>query len=242
MDSIQQARVDLAAAHRLAARYGYHEGVCNHFSYAIPDMDDRFLLSPYGVHWSQVRASDLLLVNAKGEVIEGNGYAETSAFCIHAAVHLAHPRAACVLHTHMPYATALTSLENSEILPISQNSLRFYQDVAYDNDYGGLVHDMEEGARLASNLGNKRVLMLGNHGVMVVGPTIHQAFDDLYYLERTAELQVLAYSTGKPLRLMGENLARHTKTQFDEERDRYSRIHFDGLLRILDQESPEFRN
>jgi ribulose-5-phosphate 4-epimerase/fuculose-1-phosphate aldolase len=199
-ESVEEARVDLAAALRLAARFDLHEGIDNHFSYALPGMDDRFLLHPYGLHWSEVTAAEIMVVDQEGRVLEGEGEVEVSAFAIHSRIHLQHPRARCVLHTHMPYATALTAVEDGRLEPVNQNSLRFYGDVAYDDDYGGLANDVEEGDRIAAALGDKRIAFLANHGVIVVGATIAGAFDDLYFLERACRLQVLAMATGRPLK------------------------------------------
>ncbi len=237
MSELRQARMDLAAALRLAVRFGLHEGIDNHFSYAVPGMADRFLLNPYGVHWSQVKASDLLLVDKDGHIVEGDGKAETTAFCIHSRIHLRNPRANAVLHTHMPYATALTAIEDGRLEPVNQNSLRFYGDVAYDDDYNGIADSPEEGDRMAEALGDKRVLFLANHGVVVVGGSMAKAFHDLYYLERACQVQVLAMSTGKPLKRVGDNLA---ATAFDTDRsyadDVYAQAHFAALKRVLDAE------
>ena len=242
-ESVQQARVDLAAALRLAARFGLHEGIDNHFTYALPGMDDRFLLHRYGVHWSEVAASDILTVDQEGRVLDGEGEAEASAFSIHSRIHRQYPRARCVLHTHMPYATALTSIEDGRLEPINQNSLRFYGDVAYDEDYGGLAHDVDEGERIAGALGGKRVLFLANHGVIVAGETIAGAFDDLYFLERACRLQVLAMATGRPLKRVSENMAAHTAAQFRRNNGGpYGQIHFAALKRQLDREEPGYAN
>ncbi len=236
---MQQARIDLAAALRLAVRYGLHEGVCNHFSLMIPGEPPRFLINPYGTHWSRLRASDMLLVALDGTVLEGDGELETTAFCIHSRIHAANPRATCVLHTHMPYATALTTVHEAPLQPISQNALRFYDDVAYDERFNGLVLDAAEGDRLAAALGDKRVLFLANHGVIVVGRTVAETFDDLYYLERAAQLQVLALSMGKPLRRIDEAMARAT---FGNRTDRlhYANAHFTALKRLLDSDEPDY--
>lgn len=240
---IHQAKVDLAAALRLAARFGLNEGVCNHFSFALPGMSDRYLLNPHGVHWSQMTAGDMLLIDGEGRTIEGRSQAELTAFVIHGAVHRACPRAAAVLHTHMPNATALCCLEDSVLEPISQNALRFYNDVAYDWDYNGIAEDPAEGARIASCLGDKKVLFLGNHGIIVVGETIAKAFDDLYYLERACQLQVLALSTGKPLRRIGDNLAGKAKADIDGGNGGgYANAHFNGLKAMLDAEDPGYRS
>lgn len=235
-----QARVDLAAALRLAARFGLHEGICNHFSCALNEGGDRFLLNPWGVHWSQVKAGDLLLLDGEGRVLEGAGEVERSAFCIHSQVHRQNPRARCVLHTHMPYATSLTAIEDGRLLPVNQNALRFYGDVAYDDDYGGLAEDVAEGARIADAMNGKRVLFMANHGVLVVGPTPAQAFNDLYYLERACQVQVLAMSTGRPLRLVGDNLAAQTFTRDGPAGDPYAERHFAALKTLLEAEDASY--
>jgi ribulose-5-phosphate 4-epimerase/fuculose-1-phosphate aldolase len=236
---VQQARVDLAAALRMAVRYGLHEGVCNHFSVMLPGDPPRFLINPYGPHWSQMRASDLLLVDEGGTILEGEGELEASAFCIHTRIHLANPRAACVLHTHQPYSTSLTSVHDARLEPISQNATRFIDDIAYDDTFNGLALDTSEGDRMAAAMGDKRVMFLANHGVIVVGPTVAEAFDDLYYLERAAQLQVFALSMGKPLRLIGEEVAR---TTFGNRTDKihYAHVHFTALKRLLDRAEPEY--
>lgn len=239
MDPIKQARVDLAAALRMAARLGLHEGVCNHFSVRAPGTHDRFLVNPFGLHWSEISASRLLLVDGGGAVLEGSGTVEKTALHIHTGIHRRHPRAACVLHTHQPYATALTLLQDGRLEPASQNALRFYGDVAYDDAYNGLALDESEGARIADALGDKRVLLLASHGVIVVGPSIARAFDDLYYLERACEAQVLAQSTGLPLRRVPDEVARATRQEFMSS-DRYALAHFDAVKRILDRDEPGF--
>ncbi|MBX6321492.1 MAG: aldolase [Rhodospirillaceae bacterium] len=238
-DPVQQARIDLAAALRMAVRYGLHEGVCNHFSVMVAGDPPRFLINPYGTHWSRLRASDMLLVAVDGTVLEGDGEPETTAFCIHARIHVANPRATCVLHTHMPYATALTTVLETRLEPISQNALRFHDDVAYDERFNGLALDVAEGDRMAAALGDKRVLFLANHGVIVIGRTVAETFDDLYYLERAAQLQVLALSMGKPLRRIDEATARAT---FGNRTDRlhYAHAHFGALKRLLDHDEPDY--
>lgn len=238
-DAIREARIDLAAAFRLAVRFGLHEGICNHFSLMLPGAEDCFLLNRYGLHWSEITASNLLVVDGEGRVLEGEGEAERTAFYIHSRIHRANPRAVCVLHTHMPYATALTSIRGTRLEPISQNALRYYDDVAYDDLYNGLVHDNAEGDRLAAALGDKRVLFLANHGVIVVGRTVAEAFDDLYYLERACQVQVLAMSTGRPLRPVPEEVARTTFGNMSGGGE-FARIHFDALKRLLDRDEPDY--
>lgn len=193
------------------------------------------------MHFSEVRASDLLLVDQEGKVLEGEGELEVSAFTIHSQIHLCHPRAACVLHTHMPYATALTAVEEGRLEPVHQNALRFYGDVAYDDDYNGLSLDVAEGARMAEAMGDKRVLFLANHGVVVAAESIAGAFDDLYFLERACQVQVLAMATGRPLKPVSANLAAHTSASFGRNDGAIHGVaHFAALKRQLEREDPGY--
>jgi ribulose-5-phosphate 4-epimerase/fuculose-1-phosphate aldolase len=243
------ARIDLAAAFRLAVRLDLHEGVCNHFSFMLEEdgvrsggspRTSRFLLNRYGLHWSEVSASNLLALDAQGNVLEGEGEFEKTAFYIHSRIHLAHPRAACVLHTHMPYATALTLLEGGRLEMAEQNALRFHEDIAYDDIYNGLVVDEAEGDRLARALGTKRVMFLASHGVIVVGETVADAFDSLYYLERACRLQVLARSMGGRLRAVRADVVQKTYDLMRADAPKYAEAHFSALKRILEREEPGY--
>ncbi len=238
---IHQARVDLAAAFRLAARLWLNEGICNHFSLRLPGSADRFLINAYGLHWSEITASNLLTVDDAGNQIEGDGKVELTAITLHTAIHRAHPQAACVLHTHMPYATALACLENGRLEPLSLSGLRFYHSVGYDDDFAGPATQESEGDRSAAKLGNKSILFMANHGVMVTGPTVARAFDDLYYLERACQVQVLAMSTGRPLRLVPEDVARASRRELDM-LEMLANNHFTAMKRILDREEPDYVN
>ncbi len=232
-------RVDLAAAFRLAVRLDLHEGVCNHFSVMLAD-GRTFLLNRYGLHWSEVTASNLLALDAAGRVLADEGEYEKTAFWIHSRIHLAHPQAACVLHTHMPHATALTLLEDGRLEMVEQNALRFYDDIAYDDTYNGLVVEEAEGDRLARVLGPKRVLFLANHGVIVVGPTVAEAFDLLYYLERACRLQVLARMMGGKRRPVRPEVVERTYRLMRADAPQYASAHFSALKRILDREEPAY--
>jgi ribulose-5-phosphate 4-epimerase/fuculose-1-phosphate aldolase len=239
-----QARLDLAAALRWAARLGLNEGVCNHFSLKVPGAEDRYLVNPHALHWDEITASDLIVVDGKGNHIEGRHTIEPTAFFIHSRLHRARPDAKCVLHTHMPYATALTMIDSGRVEPCIQSALRFYGVIAYDRDvggYNGLALDDAEGDRMANALGDKRVLMLENHGIIVVGPNVAAAFDDLYYLERAAQAQVLAMSTGRKLKLVGDNTARAVQQQIERDIPVYSTNHFEALKRLLDRDAPDWR-
>ncbi|MDA8574108.1 aldolase [Alphaproteobacteria bacterium] len=247
MTMLEDLRVDLACALRWAARYDLHEGVCNHFSIAIPDDDgvvrgNLFLINPYGYHWSEITASSLVLCNKDGDVIEGKNEVEQTAFFIHSQVHLNAPGATAVLHTHQPYATALTLIDDGRLEMCEQNALMFDGRIAYDDDYEGLALSANEGERMASKLGNNQILMLASHGVMTTGANIAEAFNDLYYLERAAKFQVLARSTGATLRTVSERVRETTRQQFSTERAPLAERHFTSLKRILDREEPEYRH
>ena len=239
IDEKQQARIDLAAAFRWAARLNFHEGVCNHFSLQIPGAPDRFLINPHGAHFSEISASMLCTLDSKGNALGGSHPPEPTAFYIHSAIHRANPNAACVLHTHMPYATALCLVQEGRVEMVSQNALRYLDQIAYDDRYNGLVLDFEEGDRIAQVLGDKRVLFLANHGVIVIGPTVADAFDDLYYLERACQHQVLAMSTGRPLKPIDPQVAAMTYEQIEGERIN-AQMHFQALKRILDRQEPDY--
>ncbi len=237
MNPIDQARIDLAAALRWAARLGLHEGVCNHFSVVAPGTSDRFLINPQGLHWSEVTAGDIVLSDARGKVIEGRHPVEPTAFFIHARIHLGKPNARAVLHTHMPYATALTAIEGGRLEMCSQNALRFHNRIAYDDAYNGLALDDSEGDRLCRAMGAADIALLGNHGVIVSGPSVAMAFDELYYLERAAQLQVLAMSTGRKLAVVPTQIVQKTARQMAGE-SQQADYHFAALKRILDREEP----
>jgi ribulose-5-phosphate 4-epimerase/fuculose-1-phosphate aldolase len=232
-----EARRDLTAILRWSCRLNLSEGICNHYSLAIGD--DRFLVNPFGYHWSELKSSQMLLVNHDGTVLEGDGVVEATAMFIHSQIHRALPRARCVCHTHMPYATALAVLERGQLVMASQNALRFHDDIAYDDDYQGLALDDAEGLRIAQKLGDKRILFLANHGVIVVGRCIATAFDDLYYLERACEVQMIAQATQLPLNVVTETVALKTREQFQSD-DTTAHAHLAAIRRILDRECPDY--
>jgi ribulose-5-phosphate 4-epimerase/fuculose-1-phosphate aldolase len=244
---LKQHRIDLACALRWAARLNLHEGVDNHFSLAVPDADgvmrgNRFLINPYGWHWSEVTASSLVLCNDKGEVLEGNNEVEDTAFFIHSRIHIGASHAICVLHTHMPYATSITLLENGRLDMIEQNALLFDGRISYDDDYEGLALAEDEGNRLAQKIGNKSILFMASHGIVIAGPTVADAFNDLYYLERAAMFQVLAKSQGGKLRTISDEVRDEIKKQYTTEAPKLADRHFTALRRVLDKVEPSYRH
>jgi ribulose-5-phosphate 4-epimerase/fuculose-1-phosphate aldolase len=241
-----QARVDLAAAHRLAVWHGFHEGIFNHLTLAVPGKDDRYLQIPFGLHWSEVTASCLMEVGFDGAVLSGRGEVERSAFCIHAPIHRLLPQHACVLHTHMPFASALTRLEDPQIEAIGQTEIGLLSTIAYDREYTGPALDPAEGERLAEVLGpDKKILMMASHGVLVTGASVAEAYDRLYYLERAAQVQLYAMWTGRPLKHVAPPVVAHTLRQYAEEWPLYGgrpagEHHFAALKRLLDRREPDY--
>jgi ribulose-5-phosphate 4-epimerase/fuculose-1-phosphate aldolase len=236
-------RIDLTAALRWAERLGLNEGIDNHFSCAVSADGSRFLVNPLGFHWRELRASDLVLASADRTVLEGNHPVEDTAFFIHSRLHLRHPGARAVLHTHMPYATALTIIDRGRLEMVSQNAVQFHGRVAYLDDYEGLALDHSEGDRMAEAMGDKTVLFLGHHGVIVTGPSVHAAWNDLYFLERACMVQVLAMATGRPLRPISDRVIAETVKALNANPDAVDqpRKHLEALKRILDREAPEYR-
>jgi ribulose-5-phosphate 4-epimerase/fuculose-1-phosphate aldolase len=242
--ALARARIDLAACYRLAAHFGLNEGIDNHLTMLVPGHADRFLLAPFGLLWSEVRARDFMVIDFDGRIVSGEGPVEDTALYIHLPVHRLAPQARCALHTHMPYATAMCMLDNPRLEMAGQSALGFYNEIAYEAEYNGLAYDHTEGERLARALGDKSVLMMRNHGVLVVGQTPAQAWERLYFLERAAQAQVLALSTGRALKLVPEPVVLSTVAQFRGGssvggRDRAD-LHFEALKRMLDRTSPDY--
>ncbi len=238
--AIQEARIELAACFRMAVHLGLNEGICNHLSAVVPGHDDLFLVNPYGDHWSEITASTLLICDHDGHVLAGAGKPEATAFYIHGRLHKMNPRARAAFHTHMPYATALSMLDGAPLIWAGQTALKFHGRTAVDENYGGLALDESEGDRIAAALGAPDVVFLKNHGVMVIGASIAEAWDDLYYLERAAEAQVKAMSTGRTLKLIPDEVARRTAAQMRAADAESARLHMASLKRRLLKTDPDF--
>lgn len=240
----QKARVDLAACHRLAVHFGLNEGIDNHITLMVPGCADRFFLAPFGLHWSEIRARDFLVVSIGGEIISGEGPVEDTAFHIHAPLHAARPDVRCVLHTHMPYATALSMLENPRLLMASQNAIGFHDAVAWDCEYNGFALDSSEGLRMANALGDKSVLLLRNHGIVCTGASVAETFERLYFFERAAMTQLIAQGSGQPLRIVSPKVLQRTVEHY-RQADQVCGVaradsHFAALKRMLDRREPDY--
>lgn len=230
--TVTQLRQDLALALRAAAYHGLSEGVCNHFSVEIPDGTGRFLLNPRGLLWEEVYADDIVMVDEQGRQLAGRHPVEPTAMYIHAAVHRIAGKA-CVLHTHMPYATALTLVKPAGLdTTLSQGAMRFHGRTAVDDHYNGLALDASEGERIAHAMKGADIAFLGNHGVVVCNQRIDYAYDDLYMLERACMMQVLAQSTNRQLAPAAAEMAALVGQQIDSERLQ-STLFFEALRRKL---------
>ncbi len=238
--SERQLRIDLAAAFRLAAQFDWHEAVANHFSLAVSGDGKEFLMNPRWKHFSSIRASDLLLLNADDKAtMNGPNAPDMTAWSLHGRLHAALPHARCIIHLHPPYATAIASLADPEIKPIDQNTARFYNRVAIDNDYGGMANSDAEGDRIARLMGNRSIMMLGNHGVLVCAATVAEAFDLSYYLERSCRNLVLAYQTGQKLHVMSPAVAEKTAREWEADREQFH-AHFAEMKSQLDGRDPTY--
>jgi len=235
-----QLRVDLAAAFRMAAELNWHEAIANHFSVAVSPDGRKFLMNPRWKHFSLIKASDLLLLDSQDQsTLEGPDAPDPTAWHIHGNMHRALPQARCILHVHPAYVTALSTLADPTIRPIDQNTARFFNRIAVDIAYGGMADDSDEGQRLVRALGNASIMMMGNHGVLVTAQTIAEAFDDLYYLERACQTLILAYSTGKDLNVLTDEIAERTAQSWEAYRPS-AFAHFDQMKEMLAKKDKSF--
>ena len=238
IDLVAQAKMHLAAAHRLAVLHELEEGIDNHFTATVPGREGQYLILPFGLHWSEARASDMIVFDESGNTLEGEGIVELSAQCIHAPIHrICGVRV--VLHTHQPWVLALNMLKDNRLLPANQTAAFFHGHVAYDDNYVGTADSIQEGERLAGVLGTKQIVFMKNHGVIVTGDNIGQAYKRLYKLERVCRTQVLAMSTGRPLEVLSDDIV--AKVQSPSDNDRHSRaererLFFEAMMRVLDRE------
>ncbi|HRD78039.1 MAG TPA: class II aldolase/adducin family protein [Hyphomicrobiaceae bacterium] len=239
-----QARVDLAAAHRIAVMHGFHEGIFNHLTLSVPGKVDRYYQIPFGLHWSEVTASCFMEVGWDGQVLRGEGEVEASCYAIHAPIHRRlGARGAAVFHTHMPYASALTRLADPKLKMIGQTEVLVSTEVAYDMDYQGPACDPTEGERLVEIIGDKKVLFMGSHGIATVAPSVAQAYDLLYYVERAAQVQIYAMWTGQKLLEMPPAIVAQTKAEVGGQKFLHGKpydYHFRALKRILDRREPDY--
>ena len=237
-----EERTDLACAFRWAARLNMHEAVANHFSLAVNDDGTQFLVNPNGRHFSRVTASELILVDANDpDTMKRPDAPDPTAFALHGGIHRKVPGARCLLHVHSKYATALACLKDSLLPPIDQNTMRFYGRMAVDDGFDGMGLG-DEAERCASAVSaDIPILVMGNHGIMVIGASVAAAFDELYYFERACETYITALQTGMELRVASHEVAAKTARQWVEYPG-LSDNHFRALKQILDEEEPGYRD
>ncbi|MFQ5566235.1 MAG: class II aldolase and adducin N-terminal domain-containing protein [Paracoccaceae bacterium] len=234
-------RVDLAAAFRWTARLDLHEGVANHFSLAVNEDGTQFLINPNQVHFSRIRASSLLLLDANdAATLERPDAPDPTAWGLHGALHRLCPQARCAMHVHPTYATVLACLADSTLPPIDQSTAMFFNRVAVDDAYDGLAFEAEA-ERCCATLSDpaKTVLVMGNHGVMVIGADVAETFNRLYYFERAAETYIKALWTQRPLRVLSDEIAEKTAREIET----YPGIagnHLAELKAILDEEGSDY--
>ena len=234
-------RVDLAAAFRWTARLNMHEAVANHFSLAINDAGTRFLMNPNQVHFARIKASDLIVVDANDpDTLTGPNAPDATAWGLHGGMHRHCPHARCAMHVHSIHATVLASLADSSLPPIDQNSATFFNRYVIDDHYGGLAF-AQEGKRCAQLLTDprKKVLIMGNHGVMIIGNTVAETFNRLFYFERAAETYIRALQTGQPLRVLSDEVAEKAARELEEYPGQSTR-HLNELKAILDDEGSNY--
>ena len=234
-------RKDLAAAFRWTARLNMHEAVANHFSLAINADGSEFLINPNQMHFSTIKASDLLVIDANDpETLEGPNAPDITAWSLHSAIHRHCPHARCAMHVHPMFSTVLASLADSRLLPIDQNTATFFNRYVIDNSYGGLALE-EEGERCAQLLQDpkKTVMIMGNHGIMVIGKSVAETFNRMYYFERAAETYIRALQTGQKLRILSDTIAEKTASEVDQYPEQSDR-HLAELKEILDSEHSDY--
>lgn len=234
-------RVDMAAAFRWTARLDLHEAVANHFSLAINEDGSQFLINPDRKHFARIKASDMLVIDGNDpETMKQPNAPDPTAWGLHGAVHRNCPHARCAMHVHSPYATALACLADSTLPPVDQNSAQFYERVVVDEHYGGLAFE-EEGERCSQLLSDPKiqVMVMGNHGILVVGETVAQTFNRLYYFERACRTYILALQTGKPLRVLSHEIAAKTAAEIESYPDDRGH-HLNELKAIMDEEGDAY--
>jgi len=241
-DEVQALRVDLAAAFRLTVEFGWSESVGNHFSAAVSANGRRFLLNPKWRHFGAMRASDLLALDADDpDALERPNAPDASAWTIHGAIHRERPAVRVLLHCHPPYATALSTLKHPVMKPLDNNTARFFNRVGIDQGFGGIADEAAEGSRLAAALGHHKTLMMGNHGISCAGDTVAEAFEDLYFFERAAKTLMLAYSSGRPLNVLSDEVAEKTAAGWDAYKG-MAPAHFAYLKDQLDRRDSGYRD
>ena len=240
---ITELQKDLAATFRWTARLNMHEGVANHFSACVPGSLTDFYVNKAGLHFSQIKASDIILVTKDNieQLKKKPDLVDPTAINIHGAIHQKVPHARCIFHVHSKYATALSTLKDPIMKPIDQNTMIFFNRVSVFNEFGGLGFE-DESIKMANALGNKQHLLLANHGIITTGETIAEGFNYLYYFEKAAETYLTALSTNKELNIVSDEIAEKTAQETADYPINLAQLHLDQIKKILDKEEPDYKN
>lgn len=232
-------REDLAAAFQWTAHLNFHEGVANHFSLALED-GQNFLINPNQKHFSLIKSSDLLLLNVNDDPLKLANAPDPTAWGLHSSLHRYVKHAKCVMHIHSVYSTVLASLKDSYLKPIDQNTAMFYNRMVVDEDFGGLAFE-DEGKRCSKYFSNPdiKIMVMGNHGLLIIGESIADAFNRMYYFERAAETYIKALQTGQPLRILPSHIAEKTAQELEDYPDQ-SISHFNEIKKILKKKGSDF--
>jgi len=233
---------DLAAVFRWTARLNMHEAVANHFSVSAPDSSEDFYVNGSGMHFSTIKSSDLVLIEQSkiNELKDKPELVDPTALYIHGSIHKKVPHAKCILHVHSKYATALATLEDPTLPPIDQNSMRFFNRVGVYSDFGGMGFE-EEAKKMANKIGNKKVLLMSNHGILTTGQTVAEAFDELFYFEKACETYITALSTNKKLKIVSDEIAEKTAQEWEDSSPAHQNLHLKAIRSILDSEDPSYK-
>ncbi|GAO40436.1 hypothetical protein SCH01S_48_00960 [Sphingomonas changbaiensis NBRC 104936] len=240
-ESEWKARQELAACYRVFAMLGWDEMIYNHITVKVPDEEDAFLINPFGLHFSEVKASNLVKIDIDGNKLDDNPYpVNLAGFVQHSVFHRNLPDAHCIMHTHTTAGMAVSSLEGG-LQPVNFYAANFVGQIAY-HDFEGVTVRSEEGERLIAHLGDKRAMLLKNHGILVMGRTLPEAFIKHWSLQRACEIQMATLSMGKPLTISPEVVAVHqrdlSKVQIP---GGAGRADFDAMVRRVDKIDPSWR-
>ncbi|MGX9356305.1 class II aldolase and adducin N-terminal domain-containing protein [Roseobacteraceae bacterium S113] len=236
-----QERVDLAAAFRWTERLNLHEAVSNHFSLSVNDDGTKFLMNPNQIHFSRVTASELLVIDANDpETLTGPNAPDPTAWGLHGSIHRRVPHARCAMHIHSIHTTVLACLKDKILPPLDQNAAMFYDRQVVDDAYGGLAFE-EEGERCAALFADPRkfVMVMGNHGIMVIGNTVAETFNRMYYFDRACEVYIRALQTGQPLDILPDEIAAKTADELENYSEQDVR-HLGEIKKILDAEGSDY--
>jgi ribulose-5-phosphate 4-epimerase/fuculose-1-phosphate aldolase len=244
-DEEWQIRCDLAALYRLVAHHRWTDFVYTHISARLPGPDHHFLINQYGVLFEEMRASDLVKIDLHGNVVEDGDVSHrrvnAAGFTIHSAIHMARPDLQCVVHTHTQAGIAVSAQQDG-LLPLSQHALKFYGRLAY-HGYEGIALDLDERDRLVRDLGEHKAMILRNHGLLVGGTCIAEAFHMIYMLERACAAQVATLAGGRDIILPPEEVCRHTAEQFRlQENDSHYSWMWQSALRMIEDGRPDYRS